>query len=513
MSHFPLALLFATLAPAASAQFGPLTSIHSTSTRTRAVTADVDGDGVLDLLTLESLAFAPQFRLSWFQGAGGLPFGPEQSIATLDGQLSQISGGGRAADCGDLNGDGFSDLVVATPTGIVRLDGGPGGQFSAPVTIDPAPCSHAQLIDLDLDGDLDVIRGAFSGATTPEPVLYINNGQGSLRPLTLPGACCTYRIPLVTDVDLDGDLDIVLSTGSGTRYQYFESLGGAVFASGVDIAGLDGFAFVALGDVDSDGDDDLLYAHFVNLPGGWVENVAGSYTTNHVVTFTTGSVSAPRVSDVDGDGDHDLIFVQDLFGTSWFVNNGNNQFNQQVLIDAPRTDATVVDLVDLDGDQANDILFTSALPHGVYAYLNLATLGTDICAANANSTGGPATLRASGTRSVGANQFTLTLQDAPPGQLAAFLLGRTTQLSTLPGSAGVLCLGAPFGIFRGPGQIRPVDAGGTLLLAIDLGSIPPVGGVQTIQSGETWLFQSLFRDSTPLGSSNLSPAIEVTFVP
>jgi hypothetical protein len=510
MKYFPLSLV---LAPLAAADFGPLTSITTTQFRVRAELIDIDGDGILDLLTLDSLLPLPQLALGWSKGGDALPFGASQPIATLNGELSAIAPGGLTADCGDLDGDGFRDLVVATADGLLRFDGLSGSQFSSPSIIDRTPCTHVEVIDLDQDGDLDLVKGGFENPTGAEDGIYINDGAGLLRPLPIPGLCCFSSAPLFTDADQDGDLDFVVNAGDLRQPTYFENLGGLAFAPGVDIPLPSNSPFIALGDVDQDGDDDLLYAYFAQNPGGWLENVSGDFSTNHVVVNMTLAVSAPRVGDVDGDGDVDLVFVEDLSGASWFANNGNDQFPFRSSIDTGITWASMVGLADVNGDQAVDILFTGEGPRGVLAYLNTNDLGGDVCVAIANSTGVPAALRASGSRSVGANRFTLTLDDAPPGQLAAFLVGRTTQISMLPGSAGVLCLGSPFAIFRGPDQIQPIDAGGVFRLNVDLTAVPGSAGLQSVQSGETWLFQSFFRDLSALGTTNLSPAVEITFVP
>ncbi len=516
MRSFPYTLTFAALAPAASAQFGPVTTIYSSPLTTLAGLVDVDGDGTRDLVMLESQPGNTQFNLRWSRGNAATGFEPSQPIATVPGALSGWTTESTQVDGGDLDGDGSVDLVVATTQGLVLLDGLPGNAFAAPRTISPGACGHTQVVDLDQDGDLDVVKGGFVGPTppmAPSDILFINDGAGMLTPLAVPGTCCFYEVPVFTDADLDGDLDMVLAANSQSTPEYFENLGGVNFANPVGIAQLGPSALLTLADVDQDGDEDLLYAYFGFSPGGWIENNGGSFVTNHVVAAITASLSAPRADDMDGDGDMDFVFVQDLLGTSWYPNDGNNLFPEERPVGLPIVNASIVGLVDLNGDRALDILFSSDNPRGIAAYGNQGGLGSATCTANANSTGGPAELRASGSRSVGLNQFAVTLRNAPSGEFAAFLVGRSTQISTLPGSAGLLCLGAPFGIFRGPGQIRQTDPGGSVLAPIDLTRIPAGPGFHAVQGGETWIFQALFRDTTPLGGSNLSPAVAVTFVP
>lgn len=516
MRNFSAIASFVVLASTADAQFGPVTTVYPAATTTLGDLVDVDGDGTRDLVTIEALLGNHQFSLRWSKGRPDASFAPSQSIAVVPGQLFGLTTESQQVSGGDLDGDGFVELLVATTQGLVLLDGTGTGQFAAPRNISPGPCAHTEVLDLDLDGDLDVVKGAFGSgnqASTPLDFLFINDGSGALTPRSVTGTCCYYDTPLFTDADLDGDLDMLLQTGSSQQTSYYQNLGGLSFAAPTALSALGSTPFLSLADVDQDGDDDLLYAHFNSNPGGWVENNGGQFTGNHVVTGLTISLSAPRVADMDGDGDMDFVFVQDVFGTSWYPNDGNHLFPQQLPINLPIVNASVIDLVDINGDRALDILFASDNPRGIAAHLNIGELGAITCNAAPNSTGGPATLRASGSRSAAANQFALTLGNAPTGQFAAFLVGRSTQLSTLPGSAGVLCLGAPFGIFRGLDQIQATGAGGTLFLPIDLGAIPSGAGFQAVQSGETWIFQSLFRDPTPIGASNLSPGVAVTFVP
>lgn len=511
MKYFPYASLFALLVPVSSAQFGALTPLYPTTRSPAAKFIDVDGDGTLDLVILEQ-NLTSDISVSWIRLGGGFPLSAPQPIAIVPGALlgSVIV---ASIDGGDINGDGFVDLVMPTTVGLVQILGGPGQQFTGPMTIDPTPCGQVEVLDLDMDGDLDLAKFNLTSTGPTDDMLLINDGAGVFTPLMPLPFGPQYFVPLMTDADLDGDIDILVGA-AGVSLAYYENLGSLNFAGATRLPPTFNGTFVGLGDVDEDGDDDLLYSNFVNGPAGWLENTGGAFTVDRVIDASTSCVSAPRVGDVDGDGDLDFVLVEDIgVGTGWYPNDGTNQFLQRLSVAPAVQDSVLVDLVDVDGDRALDIVFSSGLSAGVNAYRNISLLGSETCVAAVNSTGVAASLRASGSRSAAVNQFALTLQNAPPGQFAAAIVGQVAQLSTPAGSAGLLCLGAPFGIFRGPSQIGQIDPGGAFLIFVDLSAIPAGAGVQAVQSGQTWLFQSWFRDATPLGASNLSPAIEVTFVP
>ena len=100
-------------------------------------------------------------------------FGPLESITSTPFRVH--------AELIDLDGDGLRDLVVATADGLLRLDGLPGTQFSAPFSVDATPCTHVEVIDLDQDGDLDVVKGGLDNPTETENGFYITDGAGLLR--------------------------------------------------------------------------------------------------------------------------------------------------------------------------------------------------------------------------------------------------------------------------------------------------------------------------------------------
>ena len=140
--------------------------------------------------------------------------------------------------------------------------------------------------------------------------------------------------------------------------------------------------------------------------------------------------------------------------------------------------------------------------------------GTNYCMANVNSGGTAASMSATTSASVAANDTTLTSSGMPALVFGFFISSQTQGFVANPaGSAGNLCLGGAIGRYVGPGQIQQSGTGGSISLAIDLSMQPtPLGFVQ-VAAGETWNYQAWFRDSL-MGqtTSNFSDGLALTFV-
>ena len=140
--------------------------------------------------------------------------------------------------------------------------------------------------------------------------------------------------------------------------------------------------------------------------------------------------------------------------------------------------------------------------------------GTPYCMVNPNSTGMMASLTAMGSPIAANNDFMLLTTNVPPFAFGFYLNSDVQGFVANVGTngSGNLCLGGSIGRFQSAGQIINAGAAGTLPFPVDLTQIPRGAGLITVMAGETWNFQSWYRDVNVNGSSsNLSNGLEVTF--
>ncbi|MEM8710723.1 MAG: glycoside hydrolase family 9 protein, partial [Planctomycetota bacterium] len=128
------------------------------------------------------------------------------------------------------------------------------------------------------------------------------------------------------------------------------------------------------------------------------------------------------------------------------------------------------------------------------------------CAGDVNSSGQRAHLRGVGTRSLSANELTLSLSCAPGPTFGLFFYGPAT--AVIPAGNGVVCIADP----RRLAPAVSISSGGSAGLTLDLASAPFSSGPSAVAPGETWFFQTWHRDSIGAGFGT-SDAMRVTFLP
>ena len=111
------------------------------------------------------------------------------------------------------------------------------------------------------------------------------------------------------------------------------------------------------------------------------------------------------------------------------------------------------------------------------------------------------------------NNLTLTAENLPQNQFGMFLCSEIKGFVPNPGSSqGNLCLAGSIGRYNRPGEIKNSGAEGTYSLVLDLTDTPQPTGSVSIMAGETWNFQTWFRDANPGSTSNFTDGVSILFL-
>ena len=308
---------------------------------------DVDGDGDEDLVLCgqeDFFVFGGQYVME-NDGSGALTALRRITFGCASAELSEPV---------DVDADGDLDLVSLWPLEILRNQG--DGTFVEDATGFPAGLRGRLDVvlaeDVDGDGDLDFVA---VGRTTPR--LLLGDGAGTYYEVGQQIPTEIFTPLAIVDLDEDGDLDVIgqrpsneigirLNDGSGrltSAHDLLEPVGNTLLANEV-----------AVGDLDGDGLLDLYFVTnriFVQRAGRFVEESDARLPAS---VFAGRPDRAVRLLDVDGDGDAD-VFLGGRTGKTLLVNQGDGVFEMSTEDLGPLGQPWSLDVADVNADGIPDV--------------------------------------------------------------------------------------------------------------------------------------------------------------
>ena len=298
--------------------FAPPTPITSGGVSWRAdgpasiTSADIDGDGALDLFAANALAGSAPNAVVIASG-NGWTFDRSHPLARVAGV--------RGVLWGDIDDDGVVDAVLLRNGGTsIWRQTSAGAWRDVTVAMRAATpdvdAVDGALLDADHDGDLDVLLVNGQGASE----LLNNDGNGTFRRIAAQAGLAADQRPglgvAVADLDGDRDHDLVVLKASPPHEVFLnERVWRYVHATGISAFTAAALDAVVAADADADGQTEL----YTSGPRGlerWQPDPGGAWQATRLAAPVASAGQQLAVADVDADGALDLVASR---GAGWAV--------------------------------------------------------------------------------------------------------------------------------------------------------------------------------------------------
>ncbi len=300
---------------------------------------DLDGDGDLDLFFSGNGQGVGEFAHIYINDGSGT------FTQLVNPDIPQFQDG--AVGIADVDGDGNPDILISTEDAngvfiadVYLNDGNANFTVEGITSITPVKFGALAFIDVENDGDQDVIISGLTENNDYSTRLYLNDGLGNFNVDTNSTFEQLQADDIdVADTDNDGDLDILFSGRN---------------------------------------DDGVFTLLYVNEGNGQFDELN---PTNLQQTFA----GTNAIADLDNDGDQDIVIIGSQEGglpnifNIVYQNQGNNEFTQADMIGGEYIAACAVN--DFNGDGLLDIIIQGFVDNTNVYWNSSMVLGIDEVAA------------------------------------------------------------------------------------------------------------------------------------